>query len=91
METEEQLRALAKRRVEARTGLISHAVMYVGVNAALVAIWVLTGSHYPWFIWPMFGWGIGIVGHALALWFGPDSPRHERAIEREVQRLHAHR
>jgi hypothetical protein len=90
METEEQLRALAKRRVEGRRALIMHTVMYVVVNTALVAIWAMTGSHYPWFIWPMFGWGIGIAGHALALWFGPDSMRSERAIDREVQRLHAH-
>jgi len=89
METEDQLRALAKRRVEARMGLIMHLTMYVAVNAGLVAIWALTGAHYPWFLWPMLGWGMGIIGHVLAWFFGPDSIRGERAVDREVQRLHA--
>ena len=27
----------------------------------LVAIWALTGAGYFWPIWPMLGWGIGVV------------------------------
>jgi hypothetical protein len=58
------------------------------VNAALFGIWSLTGAHYPWFLWPLFGWGIGIVGHALSLFFGPGSPSEQRALDRELSRLH---
>ena len=34
---------------------------YVAVMALLVAIWALTGMGYFWPIWPMLGWGIGVL------------------------------
>ena len=58
------------------------------VNLALFAIWRVTGHGYPWFLWPLFGWGIGIVAHALSLAFGPGSESERRAIDRELERLH---
>jgi hypothetical protein len=89
--TEERLEALAKRRVEARVGWISHVTMYLVANTAFVVLWAMTGAHYPWFIWPLIGWGMGIVGHTITFWLGPDSAHGQRAVDREVQRLHAHR
>jgi hypothetical protein len=39
---------------------------YLAVMALLWLIWlfswVATGSAYPWPIWPMLGWGIGVAG-----------------------------
>ena len=32
--------------------------------ALLVVIWALTGAGYFWPIWPMLGWGIGVLSHA---------------------------
>ena len=87
MSDEEELEKIAKRRVQSRFGLIIHAVMYVAVNGGLFAMWWFTGGGYPWFVWPMLGWGVGIVAHAMALVIGPDSPRERRAIDRELQRL----
>jgi hypothetical protein len=86
----QDLRELAKRRVRARTGFVIHLLMYVIVNTGLVLIWRFSGASYPWFLWPLFGWGIGIVSHAIALVFGPDSPHEERAIERELERHRPH-
>jgi hypothetical protein len=60
--------------------------MYLIMNVGFVAIWALTGAHYPWFIWPMFGWGIGIFAHLLRYFFGPGSAGEERAIARELRR-----
>ena len=31
--------------------------------ALLWLVWLVTGAGYPWPIWPMLGWGIGVVGH----------------------------
>ncbi len=84
---EKELRELAKRRVDAQVGFIVHLVMYLVGNAGLIVIWKLTGAHYPWFVWPLFGWGIGIVGHALSLVWGPGSAREQRALDRELRRL----
>ncbi len=38
-----------------------HVRAYVSVSVMLVAIWVLTGAGYFWPIWPILGWGIGVV------------------------------
>jgi hypothetical protein len=87
--TEDELHEIAKRRVEARSGFMIHAAIYVIANLGFVIIWALTGGGYPWFMWPLIGWGIGITAHALGFLFGPGRPREARAIEREVERLHA--
>ena len=36
---------------------------YLAVIALLWLIWLATGAGYPWPVWPMLGWGIGVVGH----------------------------
>jgi DUF1707 SHOCT-like domain/2TM domain len=38
-----------------------HVRAYVSVSVMLVAIWALTGADYFWPIWPILGWGIGVV------------------------------
>jgi hypothetical protein len=86
--SEEELREVARRRVANRQGFITHAILFLLVNAALFGIWLATGAHYPWFVWPLFGWGIGIVGHALSLALGPGSASERRAFDREMRRLH---
>jgi hypothetical protein len=84
------VRELAKRRVRrarARTGFLVHMMMYAIVNAGLILIWSLSETTYPWFIWPLFGWGIGLASHTVAFVFGPDSTHEARALEREILRL----
>jgi hypothetical protein len=39
----------------------SHERAYIATMLLLVAIWALTGAGYFWPIWPMLGWGIGVV------------------------------
>jgi hypothetical protein len=40
-----------------------HVKTYLAVIALLWLIWLVTGAGYPWPVWPMLGWGIGVVGH----------------------------
>lgn len=80
------LEALARKRVKLRRDFGMHLVLYLCVNAMLVGIWAITGRGYPWFLWPLFGWGIGIVAHALATAMEFLLPE-ERAVERELRRL----
>ena len=35
---------------------------YLAVMALLWLIWLVTGAGYPWPVWPMLGWGIGVAG-----------------------------
>ena len=59
--TDMQLRELARKRVAFRAHLITYGV----INAAFWIIWFVTGQGYPWPIWPMAGWGIGVIFHYL--------------------------
>jgi len=54
-----QLRQLAHKRVEFR----SHLVVYIVINTSLWIIWYATGGNYPWPVWPLVGWGIGLFFH----------------------------
>ena len=33
----------------------------------LVAVWAATGMGHPWFIYPLFGWGVGLAAHYAAV------------------------
>lgn len=52
--------------VDAQLGFYIHLVVYVLVIAMLVAINYRAGGEW-WAQWPAFGWGIGIVGHAIGV------------------------
>ncbi len=48
-------------------GFRAHLVSYLAVMALLLAVWLLTTpGGYFWPMWPMLGWGIGLVKHARA-------------------------
>lgn len=61
----------AERRERAsrgqRLGFRIHAAVFAAVQLTLVVIWgliwVTSGAHYPWFIYPLLGWGIGLAAH----------------------------
>jgi fatty acid desaturase len=54
-----------------RKGFRIHATVFVAVQVLLIAVWVLAwqvgGTSYPWFIYPLLGWGIGLVAHYAAV------------------------
>ena len=79
----------AKKRVEEKKGFYVHLTVYVLVNALLVIIWAFPGGGgYPWFLWPMGGWGIGILAHFLGVFlFSRRSRWERREIEKEIERL----
>jgi len=41
---------------------------YLAVIALLWLIWLVTGAGYPWPVWPMLGWGLGVAGHQGRAW-----------------------
>lgn len=47
-----------------KAGFRGHFITYVGVNGGLFLFWALTGvTSFPWFLIPLFAWGIGIASH----------------------------
>jgi 2TM domain-containing protein len=59
--TDQQLRELAKKRVDFRR----HLVVYFIINGLIWTVWLLTEQKYPWPIWPTAGWGVGIIFHYI--------------------------
>jgi hypothetical protein len=84
---------LAKARVEERAGFFWHLASYLVVNGFLFTIYLITNFQnnewgYPWFIWPLAGWGIGLILHAFGVFVFPEnSAEKERRIEREMERM----
>ena len=70
-------------------GFYSHLITYGVVISGLVILWMFQSTSYPWFLWPMFGWGIGILAHGLSVFeffklFSPDWER--RQVAKRLQR-----
>jgi hypothetical protein len=62
--------------------------MYLMVNTTLVVIWAMTGRQFFWPIFPIVGWGIGVVANAYDAYSRRPS---EASIEREMSRIRARR
>jgi hypothetical protein len=77
-------RAEARKRVEARREFGSHVVVYVVINAFLIAIWAFTGAGYFWPVWVLAGWGAGLVLHAWDTFVR--RPISEADVEAELRR-----
>ena len=86
--SEEEIYRLARKRVEEKKGFFIHLAVYIGVNILLVIIWAATGAGFPWFVFPLGGWGIGILFHFLGVFvFSRPGGWERREIEKEVERL----
>ena len=83
---ETDLRRAAERRVAARHGFHIHALVFVLVNLGLLGLNLVTSPGYPWSAWPLFGWGIGLAAHGLAV-YGTRSDWRETAVAREMERM----
>ena len=42
--------------------------VYLAVNLLLIVIWAATGAGYFWPIWPLLGWGVGLMGPCGRAW-----------------------
>lgn len=83
----QQAYANAKKKVEARMGFYIHLVIYLVVNTFLVILNLTFTKDYFWAIWPMLGWGIGLIVHALSTFvFTAESSLKKRLIEKEMQK-----
>jgi hypothetical protein len=77
-------REAALARLEAKRDFRNHVAIYVIVNTMLVAIWALSGQGYFWPVWPILGWGVGLVLHGWKAFY--EKPISEEEIRREMDR-----
>ena len=52
-------------REKARRGVVAHAVLYAVANAVLVALNLFLTPHKMWFVYPLLGWGVGLLFHLI--------------------------
>lgn len=83
--TEQELREQAIQRLKKKRDFKVHVLMYVSVNTFLVVIWAVTGAGFFWPIFPILGWGIGVVANAWDVY--GRKPISEEEIRREADRL----
>jgi uncharacterized protein (DUF486 family) len=87
MISEEELRTKARKRAEDKMSFYTHFSVYIAVNAFLIAIWYFTSGpdSFPWFVFVLFGWGIGVVAHGISV--VTEGRFSDQLAEREYQRL----
>ena len=92
--SDDELRTKAKLRALAKLGFYIHFSVYVGVNVLLFFVWWFTrgdtsvpNASFPWFIFPLVGWGIGVLAHYLAVFHRTGVT--DRMVEQEYRKLKA--
>ena len=79
------LRERAIERLKKRRDFRAHVLIYTLVNGFLVVIWAMTGAGFFWPVFPILGWGIGVLANAWDVYVGDDIT--EEQIQREMQHL----
>ena len=57
----------AQKRVEDLKGFYGNLTSYIIVNICLIILNLATSSSHLWFFYPLLGWGIGVVFHAMSV------------------------
>ena len=72
-----------------RASFKKHLATYIVINIFFWILWYFNRERHeahgglPWPVWPMLGWGIGIVFHYLGAYVNTGS----RAVEKEYEKL----
>jgi len=88
--SEEAALRRARGRAAAETGFYIHFLIYLAVIGFLALINLMT-THYPWFMWPALGWGVGVFSHYMGVYGAPHLRDRifEPVVERELRRERA--
>lgn len=77
----------AKGKVETRMSFYTHLAVYIVVITMLTILNLTVAGDYFWVMWPMIGWGSGLIIHALSTFVFDSAPSwKERLIEKEIQK-----
>lgn len=85
----------AREYVRALRGFYVHLTIYLTANLLLFILDMLTPGG-PWFMWPLFGWGIAVAMNGVAVLtsgrlLGPDWENRKVAKIREHEAAAGHR
>jgi hypothetical protein len=70
-----------------RRGFLYHIVPFLLVNLFLATINFLTwdGFEFPWFLFPLLGWAVGLGSHAIVA-LAPNRDKIEAQVRRRIER-----
>ncbi len=78
----------AKKRVQAKFGFFTHLTVYILVNGFLMTMNFIQSQEVIWSVWPLAGWGIGLLFHGLSVLAFPGMESiKERMIQKEMNRF----
>lgn len=88
----DDIERIARKRAGAKLGWYIHAVVYVVVNLFLFAMSQYAFGTRRWSVFPMLGWGLGLVLHGVAVFMlGSGSGLRERLVQQEREKLQRER
>ena len=90
MNTQESQVRQARRRAGRKLGFFIHAAVFGAVNLGLITVNIGTTPDHAWSLFPLLGWGFGLLMHGLAV-LGPLHRIHQTLVERELARMPAAR
>jgi len=87
--TEDEIYQKARKRVEEKKGFYAHLCVYIAFSVLIVVIWLVTSyGAYPWFVFPVAGWGVVVILHSLFVFvFHKDALWEKTAVEREADKI----
>ena len=91
--SEQDLRRKAEKRVEETQAFKANLVSYLSVNLLIFIIWLVValagGTWFPWFLFPLVGWGIGVAFHGWSVHSDSYGESHEKRVQEEMERMKA--
>ena len=69
-----------------RRAVVGHTATFVSVMTLLVAINLLVTPHLLWFVWPLLGWGFGLLSDWRRYQLGPDPRELASRRQQEAER-----
>jgi hypothetical protein len=82
-----ELRKEARERAEMKFSFYINVVLYIIINTMLFFIWYSNGMGFPWVIFPLVGWGIGVVAHYITAFVSPGKKYLDGMAEKEYEKL----
>ena len=82
----EEIERLAQRRAGAKLRWYTHLAVFVVVNLVIFAMSRYAFGSRPWSVYPLLGWGAGLVLHGISV-FVLGGDLRERMARRERERL----
>ena len=79
------MREREARRIARRQWFWLHFAVFATTEIFLFVVWALGSATYPWYVVPLFGWGILVAAHAVYAFVvrHPDEILIERAAKRQ--------